>query len=225
MFTIKKKLVILAVIMLLIPGVQVVMARANPGILPPNSHPHGKTLAEWGAQVLKAQYEMPASINPFSSDTGNHCAVQLVGHMALLWTNPFNPEPYSCSVPPGTMVVTPAAMVWCDSNLDQLDTEEELRQCANDWYGVTGLQGSFDGVELTDLDQYLVTTAATSYTMPADSDNIFGLPWGTTGQFVGKGTFVILAPLPVGEHTLHFQGYYTNYGLMEDFTLILTVTP
>jgi hypothetical protein len=223
MFSIKKRLIILAVILLLIPGVQVVMARANPGILPPNSHPHGNTLAEWGAQVFQAIYATPLSENPFGGDTGNHCAVQLVGHMALLWTNPFNPEPYSCSVPRGTMVAIPITAVWCDSNLDQLNTEEELRQCANDWYGITDLQGSFDGVELTDLDQYLVTTAATSYT--ASDDPILGLPAGITGQFVMKGDFIITTPLSVGEHTLHFQGYYTNYGLMEDFTLILTVNP
>ena len=223
MYSIKKRLIILAVILLLIPGVQVVLARANPGILPPNARPHGKTLTEWGAQVFQTVFTTPLSENPFMGDIGTHCAVKIVGNVALVWTNPFDPVPYTCSVPAGSMVVTPISAYWCDSNLDGLSSEEELLQCVNDYYlPVSDVQASLDGKELTDIDQYQVTIPATPYTLP--EDNVYGLPPGTTGQFVLKGHFIIITPLSVGEHTIHIQDEYAG-SLNINGTMIITVNP
>jgi hypothetical protein len=224
MFSIKKRLIILAVILMAISGVQVALAKANPGILPPNAHPHGKTLTEWGAQVFQTVFTTPLSENPFGGDTGHQCAVELIGHMALVWTNPFDPiQPYYCSLPAGSMAVVPISAYWCDSNIDGLSSEEELLQCVNDFYlPVSDVQASLDGKVLTDIDQYQVTTPATSYTLP--EDNVYGLPPGTTGQFVLRGHFIIITPLSPGEHTIHIQDEYAG-SLNINGTMIITVNP
>jgi len=74
MFSIKKRSLILAVILLLVPGVQVVLAQANPHILPPNSRLQEKTLSEWlgnqccryiTPQLLKIHYLVARSTNVF----------------------------------------------------------------------------------------------------------------------------------------------------------------
>ncbi len=72
------------------------------------------------------------------------------------------------------------------------------------------------------MDQYISTTPYNHFTV--GPDNVFGQPAGTQGYSVGYGAFVLLAPLPPGEHTLHFHGEYPKFGdLVADKTIILTV--
>jgi hypothetical protein len=76
---------------------------------------------------------------------------------------------------------------------------------------LTDIHVEIDGVPVKDVTQYRATTPVFSSTLP-DSNilrDFYGctdaLP-GTYGPMVGDGYFLILAPLPVGEHLIHETG-------------------
>ncbi len=223
----KKMLLCLAIVALLFSSAQTALAvdGANPGILPPNAHIEGKSLAGWSAKLFQAIVTTPLPGNPFyAPDPNHHCAYQLDGHMALLWTYVFATEPYSCSVPPGTMLVVGVAGVFADNQDPTPCIDVDMSECVNALYDLGGpvnYSGSIDGKALTHLEQYLVDDVSGSYLAPAN--NIFGYPVGTPVEWAIKGVNIIIAPLPVGEHTLHFQAEFQGFGISTDNTLIITV--
>ena len=227
MLAVKRLFFSLLIVGLLLSTPQVAFAGGNqsPGLLPPSARPQGKTLGEWSAEVFQAIYETPVSENPFLGDPDHHCAYKLDGHMALLWTDPFETLPYSCSVPSGVMLTIPVMGWFCDTVVDTNGDVSALRKCVDDNYdaaGFTNFQGSIDGKELKDLERYLVVSPPVKFKMPAD--NIFGYPEGIQGSLMVKGVNIITNPLSVGEHTFHFQADIPGLGVTVDFTLLITAT-
>ena len=54
---------------------------------------------------------------------------------------------------------------------------------------------------------------------------MLGLPAGETGRSVDVGVYLLLAPLSVGEHTIHFAGTFDEFNVSIDTTYHVTVTP
>ncbi len=221
-----KKLVIsFVVILLMLSGPRLVLASGgkNPSVLPPSAEPQGLTQSEWSAELFKFLYATPASENPITGSTGNHCVVKMVGNFALVLTNPASSEPYSCSVPSGTMLVTPVGGGFCDTlSWPWPQGETGLRDCVSTLLTTSDVQASIDGVEIENLAEHLVQSPLFSFTLP--EGNIYGYPAGTTGQAMVQIHLLIVTPLPIGEHTLHFHSTYPALGnYTEDFTLQITV--
>ena len=55
----------------------------NPGVLPPQSHSHGKTYGEWSAEWWQWALSLPADSNPFFDETG--CANGANGQHGSVW--------------------------------------------------------------------------------------------------------------------------------------------
>jgi hypothetical protein len=203
-------------------------ANANPGVLPVTAKAHGHSYGEWSAAWWQWAYSIPTTANPLLDETGADCAQGQSGHVCFL-AGVFNESgdaARSCTIPSGTALFFPVINVEC-STLEvgtQFfgSNETELRACAHA-FSFTNLEASIDGVLLTDLASYEVDSPLFTFALPAD--NLLGIP-AATGSAVGNGVYLMLAPLSVGEHTLHFGGTYPDF---DSFTLSidydLTVVP
>ena len=72
----------------------------NPGILPPNSKPHGNSYAEWSARWWQWLVSIPAATNPNLDATGANCDK---GQSGSVWSlaGTFGDKAYtrSCTIP------------------------------------------------------------------------------------------------------------------------------
>ncbi|WP_437531988.1 hypothetical protein WME79_03745 [Sorangium sp. So ce726] len=91
---------------------------------------------------------------------------------------------------------------------------------------------TLDGVEIAGLNPpadsiYRVQSDEFSYTVP--DDNIFDVldveaDAMTVGPAITEGIYLLLNPLPPGEHTLHFEGASEELGFSLSITYIIEVT-
>jgi hypothetical protein len=95
---------------------------------------------------------------------------------------------------------------------------------------VTQLEAEVDGVPIQDIMKlYRAKTDNSSFSVTLPSDNLFTrpnctIPAGTYPDQVSEGYYLMLAPLSVGSHTIHFIGE-TNTGFTTDVTYNLTIQP
>jgi hypothetical protein len=90
---------------------------------------------------------------------------------------------------------------------------------------VDRLECDLDGVEVPDMFRYRVGPGD-PFTLTIPPGNVyeaFGCTWATAGTyspFVSGGYYLLMTPLPAGQHTLHFTGHTIFGGA--DFTLDIT---
>ena len=99
--------------------------------------------------------------------------------------------------------------------------EAALRACTEAWFATAvELTAVVDGEAIPDLDRYRVQSDLFTVALPAG--NILGVE-PTVTQGVADGYWLLLAPLPVGEHELRFGGGIANSGISTEVTYHLTV--
>lgn len=199
----------------------------NPGVMPPQSHSRGATYGEWSAAWWQWAYSLPADQNPFFDDTG--CANGANGQDGPVWfltgvINVSGAADRTCTVPTGKALFFPLINVECSTaeappfyGAD----EEELRACARS-FAIGDVFAEIDGRQVHNVADYLVESPLFSFTLP--ENNVLGLPTGEADA-VSNGYYLMLAPLSVGEHTVHFGGTYSDFGFTLDITYHLTVAP
>jgi hypothetical protein len=132
--------------------------------------------------------------------------------------------PFSCTMPSGTMLFLEVATAEC-STLEQPPfyggDEEQLRACALSFV-YTNMQVTIDGVAVQNLSDYTVISPMYQFTVP--DDNFFGVPGGTVGESVSYGTFLMLAPLDPGQHTIYIHADLPIFNFSFDQTINITVT-
>ena len=80
-----------------------------------------------------------------------------------------------------------------------------------------------DGRSVARIDNLRVSGAVGACTLP--DDNIFGIPVDpVVHECVADGYWVLLSPLSVGSHTIHFAGGFES-GFSLDVTYHITVSP
>ncbi|MCO6046929.1 PEP-CTERM sorting domain-containing protein [Aeoliella sp. ICT_H6.2] len=206
----------IGVFTLLMPPVH---AQGNPHtqVMPPESHPFGKSHDEWSAEWWQWAVSLPADNHPLF-DTAEAGAGQPSDHVWFLGgtftsiPDPNNPDlvvgeaDRAITVPSGTALFFPVMNAISLEFEEAPSSEEDLREEAR-FLGDhrTGLFAEVDGVEILDLDSYRVETPL--FTLgPLPDNNIVGVPEGQTLVGVDDGVYLMLAPLSVGEHSLDFGG-------------------
>jgi hypothetical protein len=81
----------------------------NPGVLPPSSHPYGKSYGEWANSWWQWADSIPMSVNPLIDPTGANCAQGQSGQVWFLAGSPSGSYDRSCTVPAGKAVFFPVA--------------------------------------------------------------------------------------------------------------------
>lgn len=216
---------------------------SNPGIAPVGSKPYGRSYAEWSASHWQWAFSLPVDAHPLF-DTADCSAGQegpvwfLGGTFAVIEIEPgviLGEVTRECTIPVGTSLFFPLVDVECSEIEGNGETEGELRACANffaDFIVPELLFCEVDGREAQNLEQFRVESALFTFG-PLPDNNIlefFGLdaPEGSTSPSVSDGVFVMLHPLSVGEHTVHFGGAVdlTEVGgpiFLQDITYHITV--
>jgi hypothetical protein len=208
----------------------------NPGVLPPDSHPFDASYGQWAARWWKWAYSIPVSVNPLFDETGAQIATGQSGKVWFLAgvINVSGTAERTGTIPAGKALFFPIlnyeADNLCPPIVPPLDPAG-LRALAKSNIApinpATGLEADVDGRPIRDLKDFHEKSPVFSVTFP--DNNVFqffgcNVPAGTYTPFVDEGYYVMLKPLSVGQHTIHFHGDIpapVNFSL--DITYHITV--
>ncbi len=237
-------LVGVTVLLMLLPAT-VSAGNPNPGVLPPNSHPYGKNYAQWSARWWQWAMSIPYSSNPIFDQTGADCSLKQSGSVWFLAGGSANAGALTrtCTIPSGKAVLFPIINLLNDYPCPpQFNFEPAPGQSLQDFLTngnsswpsitqylepVTGLAVTVDGVPLQNLSNYRVTSGLFTFTGDPSLTSTFDpCITGMPEHGVSYGYWIMLAPLSVGNHSLHFHAEAQGmYAFTLDVTYALTVTP
>jgi len=222
----KIKTLVTTVALALAMGVSSVQAgrNYNPGVMPPQSHPNGKTYGEWGAVWWQWAMSFPIEVCPIEDPSGASCGLGQLGPVWFLAGTSGDAVQRTCVVPAGKAIFFPIINILNDYPCPDPSfgpapgqtLEEFLTEGAN-WYiaHVSELTAEIDGVPLKNLYDYRGTSKLFEFT--ADPSQVAADPCVTGGpqSGVADGYWIMLAPLKSGQHTIHFTGTWL-FTLEED---------
>ena len=184
------------------------------------------TYAEWAAKWWQWEFSLPTSVNPWF-DTGATAGIGQSGPVYFL-TGILAPPPGTSTIriPEGKTLFFPISNSWADNvDVDPPVTFQELqKQAASFINTVSELHASIDGINLDNLFSYRVKSPPFCDWFPSEG-NVYMTPQFNNSQFSGwtcpvasDGFWLMLAPLPPGEHTINFGA--TSVGTDGKFTTV-----
>lgn len=210
-------------------------------VFPPQAHPYGVSYKEWAARYWQLTLSLPV-------DDASYAAPLSDGQSGEVWllASPLGSAPTGTlqfSIPEGKAMLISPLTFWVDNANCPTFTDftvAELRgQVAGEWSQVTETGCTIDGVTVPGLanpqtSPYLFNSTVFSYTLP-DHDTYPSVLFGATcidnGQTidgaVAEGEFLMIKPLPVGQHQIHVTdviGPAASPFLVVDITFVVTVT-
>jgi hypothetical protein len=213
------------------------------GVFPGSTTLYGKTYSDYSAGWWQWNFSLPTTNSPIQ-DTAPINTGQF-GHVWFLggtFGTGSGTRVRSGNVPEGTSLFFPIVDAWADDAdcpvFDSFDTAT-LRGFAQSYIDpATNMTCVIDGVAVGGLSnsitsQYRVQSPVFGYTAPAAHNYLYdlfgatcftndtGTPFTVDGA-VADGIYLMVAPLPVGQHTIHFTGDLS--GFYEDITYNLNVT-
>jgi hypothetical protein len=201
----------------------------NPGVPPPQSHAFGKTYGQWSAEFWKWSFSHPVDHHPLF-DTAD-CGAGQSGKVFFLGGvfNMTGIDTRNCRIPAGQAIFFPLVNNECSTLEGNGTTEAALLACASGPIDtVSDLEAEIDGVPVHNLRSYRAQSPLFIYG-PLPDNNIFeffGVPdtVGRTSPSVSDGYYLMLAPLSVGRHELHFVGKFPGPPVfIQDITYHLTI--
>jgi hypothetical protein len=210
-------------------------------VFPPQAHPYGVSYQEWAARYWQRTLSLPV-------DAASYAAPLSDGQSGEVWVlaSPLGIPPtetFQFSIPEGKAMLISPLTFWADNaNCPSFTdfTVDELRaQVSAEWSQVSETSFTIDGVTIPGLTNpqdspYLFDSTVFSYTLP-DHDTypavLFGatcIANGTTiDGAVAEGEFLMVKPLPVGQHLIHMTAVFgpaSSPFLVVDITFVITVT-
>jgi hypothetical protein len=176
----------------------------NPGAFAIDSKPYNLTYGDWTVKFWQWLLSIPADSNPIADETGERCGENQSNlPVFFLAFSTGGGAIRECDVPAGKAILVPVNVVECSfKELPGAKTEEELHTCAReDESSSPTFFLSVNGREFRNLEKYRVHSEA------------FDLIWANNSiiqqsgpdRAVSDGYWIILEPLPVGEHQIRFQ--------------------
>jgi len=193
----------------------------NPGVLPINSNPYGMSYGDWGGAWWAWVLSIPKAENPNFDTTGEFCHVGQEGPVWFLAGNFGGENTRTCTVPAGKALFFPIInnVYWSPEDLAFVKdviapsqgwdltglTDEEILRMGVNWATdhATALSVTIDGVPVVNPWQYRAESSAFTLEL-SDALADFGYPAGTRTPSVSDGYWIMLRPLPAGEHTINF---------------------
>ena len=179
----------------------------NPGIIPPNAHFHGLTYGEWLVAFNQWFFSLPAADNPIFEGNEHKIANGQPKHVWFL-ANAAPVVDRHFTIPAGTALYATIFGVEWDNQIcvdpDTNLTVDQLRAVAKSIVdSFTSIEAQVDGVPVRDIAAYRSTSPVFFSTTV---EQICEAAPGTYGPMVADGYALLLAPLSVGEHTIHISG-------------------
>jgi hypothetical protein len=225
---------------------------ASGQVLPPQSHAYGYSYQEWSSSWW--QWTLEQSTNDLElvgapnlkNGAGSH--VRFLAGIYEPGSGGISVETRNVTIPSGTPLFFPILSIWVDNGgcngtnlaFTSLTADQLAAEAAGIWSAVTSTTCTIDGVPVAGLSNpattgYLVASTPFSYTTAAQGSvvaNLFGepcIPGGlTVYPAVADGVYLMLPPLSVGSHVIHFVGVVGPVSapfVEDDITYNITVTP
>ena len=214
----------------------------HPRVLPPHSVVAGKTLGEWSAIWWKWAVAFPVNDNPLLDLTGTKSKFGDVGPVFFLaGVFGHGSATRTVTIPANKFIFFPMVNFQND-NVGYGCTDpatpckgrftiDELYAQIDAIFTVTDLHASIDGHSVGELDElraHRERAPVFSYTFQL-TDNVYEAAGVTTADAtgtvfpaVGDGYYLMLRPLPAGQHEIKFGGTVNGNSL--DLTYKVTVT-
>jgi hypothetical protein len=234
----------IAAIVALILGISIAAGPAlaqnlgNPGVLPPNSNAFGKSYAEWSAAWWQWLLSIPEAVNPNLLTGAVDCAEGQAGKVWFLGGAfpgvpgaPVPPIHRSCTIPNGKALffsplnvldgeLAPSPVSDCNPGKCNIN---DLRALAAATVDNQEPQATIDGVSVKNLaDQYRVASPVFSAHLP-DGAIFSALPprisEGEHEPLVSDGYWLLLTPLSLGTHHIHFNSSASDPGITYTLTV------
>lgn len=188
------------------------------GVLPPNSTPLDMSYGQWHVAWWNWVMSIPEAANPLLHvDDEADLAVPAPrplwvgtydasnGQSGQAW---FLAEAYAtverdATIPAGTPLCFPLQnhMAWGWPPIPE--AEAWMRFYLDLVLDTAVVSCEIDGVPVKDLERYRHQSPAVPFVL--GEDNLPGLPAGEYGMMVDDGYYLVLAPLSVGTHTIHWK--------------------
>lgn len=173
-----------------------------------DSKPYGLSYAEWSAKWWQWALSIPNKDNPVEDKTGINCNKNQEGPVWFLAGTGGGSVIRNCEIPAGKSILFPIINVIIDfATNPSFKTESDLKNNMMDFKSAVK-EVSVDGIKIDPTD-YQFMSPLFNFTLPPD--NTYDLPAGTTTQAVSNGYWIMLKPLPIGSHEIHFKGIVFDY--------------
>ncbi len=202
----------------------------NNTVYAPGSTMYGLTYNQWSAAWWDWAFAIPASINPLLDTTGQNCAQGQIGPVWFLG-GVLYPAPSTvtrnCTIPYGKAILFPILSSECSKAEGNGTTYQDFYSCAVGTDNVTTyLEADLDGAPIANFPNplnspYRVQSPLYYFYLP--QNNVLGLP-SQVSPSVADGWWLMLTPLSLGQHTLHFHGSMPAYSFELDVTYHLTIS-
>jgi hypothetical protein len=213
--------------LLIVAPAQARSKNPNPGIVPHQARYHGLTYAQWQARWQQWGLSIPANPHHPFFPGGNVLQGQ-TDHVWFLAGVVGSTEVRSITIPAGTALFFPVVNVECstvEAPPFHGDSRESLSRCANGHINHTsGLAATIDERPVKRLDSYRGESPLFTFG-PLPDPNVIKVPAGTVAHSVDVGIYLLLEPLSVGKHTIHFAGTFDEFGVSINTTYHITVAP
>lgn len=198
----------------------------------PDASPFNIKFKEWSAQWWQFALSIPTNENPLLDITGDKCGVGQRGPVWFLVGTVGNSTPVSrsCNVPEGKALFFPVLNNFIANDITQHDSIAILRDTVAALIDdTTAISVKLDGKPIARIDRkFRVRSIVFELSLP--EDNIFDIsptaacpPSGICSPSVDDGFYLMLKPLPVGNHTLQIKGATTTFSV--DVSYNLSVVP
>ncbi|HQR11190.1 MAG TPA: hypothetical protein PLW68_07670 [Casimicrobiaceae bacterium] len=210
-------------------GGQGIAANVNPGVIPNRGNQYPDLAAKWWQWA----YSFPAADVPFLNTGGPvDASANQSGHVWFLSGANLGPTTRSATLPAGVQLFFPMANFVNDYPCPEPppfqpapgeSLEHFLTRTGVPFLQyMTNLFAEVDGVKLRNLDAYLAISPIFTFTAdPALAATVDPCITGTPQPGVSMGYWLLLTPLPPGEHVVRFG----SEGWGQDVTYNLNVTP
>jgi hypothetical protein len=202
----------------LVAAASVLSGSALAASVPPGAHYRGHTYGEWGAAWWNWAFSVPTAGSPLE---GGPCDTNQTEKVFFL-AGAGSPGAVtrSCTVPSGTPLFMPAFNTVCSPLTGD---PEPLEGCAaNIIDQVTSAEVTVDGRPVS-----VVQAISPRFQLTIAPGNAFFSPG--TGPAVADGYWVLLPPLPPGQHVIHITSTSNpgppTFGFGQDVTWNVTVRP
>jgi hypothetical protein len=229
-----------AILALILAAPIAAAATPNPGIIAPNDAlgQTGKTYGEWSAAWWQYVFSFTNPTSPFADTSGARCGVDQSGPVFFLvgtFTTSVDPTGVvlasatrrHCTVPAGTTLFFPVINNECSSveppPFGPFTDRKDLAACNHQFLDTaTDLRAEIDGAPVQGLQDFRICQTRLCFNSPIfnvvlPAHNILGVPAGPATS-MSDGYYLLVRPLPAGEHVVHFHGFLPAANFALDVT-------
>jgi len=212
---------------------------SHPAVFSPDSKPLGQSYRQWSAEWWQFVFSIPLSANPIFDETGEKCMVGQYGPVWFLAGTFGGTARRDCSIPEGKALFLPVLnnMLFNSPNVcgqgSENDSADALRALiAPTSDNVTTLSVQVDDESVQGLkEDFRFKSKVFEVSLP--EDNIYNplcveaglgkVPAGIYSPAVSDGFYVMLKPLPVGDHTIRIRAESSGFSLDVEYNI--TIVP